>query len=120
LPAVSALYFAQGLATCVIGCEGGKVIIGFESGFGADGDSLSELGATSELSFPGESRTQFTPPTIAHRNEAAKPADLPAMQATKLNGRSTRMLGLDVPAMLPGSCRRGDQIKWLSVLPAHE
>ena len=28
LPAVSALYFAQGLATRVIGCEGGKVIIG--------------------------------------------------------------------------------------------
>jgi hypothetical protein len=85
----------------------------FESGFGADGNTLFELGATSELSFPGDSRTQFTPPTIAHRNEAAKSADLPARQATKLNGRSTRMLGLDVPAMLPGSCRRGDQIKWL-------
>jgi len=66
----------------------------FEPGFGADGNSLFELGATSELSFPGGSRNQFTPPTIAHRNEAAKPADPPAMQATKLNGRSTRMLGL--------------------------
>jgi hypothetical protein len=65
----------------------------FESGFGADGNSLSELGATSEFSFPGESRTQFTPPTIAHRNEAAKPADLPAMQATKLNGRSPILAG---------------------------
>jgi hypothetical protein len=51
----------------------------------ADGNSLFDLGATSEFSFPGESRTRFTPPTIAHLNEAAKSADLPAMQATKLN-----------------------------------
>jgi len=66
----------------------------FEPGFGADGNSLFELGATSELSFPGGSRNQFTPPTIAHRNEAAKPADPPGYAGDEAQRPVHRMLGL--------------------------
>jgi hypothetical protein len=47
--------------------------------------------------YPRGKRTRFTPPTIAHLNEAAKSADLPAMQATKLNAGPPRCSALTCP-----------------------